>query len=142
MLTKSIVAACFGLLVANASAQCATLAVTGTGAPGTSLQFQFDGSANPALVILAVSQTQGTTTYGPITLGLATPILPIPIGFANATGDVTRSISVPSTATLSLDLFAQGLSAAWTFTMPGPTTPGGFSVSFCASNVVPFHVGV
>ena len=147
MFTKSIVAACLGLLAANATAQCATLTVTGTGAPGTALQFQFDGTANPAFVLLLVGQTQGTTTvplgpFGSLTLGLATPFIPVPLGFTDASGDVSRSINVPSATTLSLDLFAQGVSTAWVFTPPSPPTPPSLSLTFCASNVAGFHLGV
>ena len=128
MLTKSIVSVCLGLLAANASAQCATLTVTGTGAPGTSLTFNVDGTAVHAFALLAVGETQGTTTIplgqlGSLTLGLATPFIPLPLGFTNASG-----------VTWGIDLFGQGVTAAYTF-MP-------FSVTFCASNVAGFHVGV
>jgi hypothetical protein len=145
MLTKSIVSVCLGLLAANASAQaCATLTVTGTGAPGTSLTFDLDGTDAGAFAILAVGQTQGTTTIplgplGSLTLGLATPFIPLPLGFTNATGDLSRTISIPTGVTWGIDLFGQGVTADYTFS-PGP--PPTFSISFCASTVASFHVGV
>lgn len=139
MLTKSIVSVCLGLLAANASAQCATLTVTGTGAPGTSLTFNLDGTDVHAFAMLAVGETQGTTTIplgqlGSLTLGLATPFIPLPLGFTNASGDISRSVNIPTGVTWGIDLFGQGVTAAYTF-MP-------FSITFCASNVVGFHVGV
>lgn len=143
MLTKSIVSVCLGLLAANASAQCSTLTVTGTGAPGTSLTFDLNGTDVHAFALLAVGQTQGTTTIqlgplGSLTLGLATPFIPLPLGFTNASGDISRSISIPSSATYGFDLFGQGVTALYSFQ---PTSPY-ISVTFCASNVVGFHVGV
>ena len=143
MLTKSIVSVCLGLLAANASAQCSTLAITGTGAPGTSLTFDLNGTDSHALALLAVGETQGTTTIqlgplGSLTLGLATPFIPVPLGFTNTSGDISRTINIPSSATFGVDLFGQGVTAAYAFS---PTAPH-FSVTFCTSNVVGFHVGV
>ena len=83
MLTRSIVLSCLGLLAANGSAQCATLTVTGTGAPGTSLQFHLDGQASGAFAFVAAAFTQGTTTIsfgslGSLTLGLDSQFLALP----------------------------------------------------------------
>jgi hypothetical protein len=141
MLTKSIVAACLGLLAANASAQtCATMTVAGTGAPGTSLTFNFDGQASGAFAFLAVGATQGTTSipFGPLgtlTLGLDSPFLSLPLGMTDASGDVSVSIPVPNGFPASLDLFAQGVTAELTFTPPI------IGLTFCTSNVVGFHIG-
>ena len=147
MLTKSILTVCLGLFASHAAAQCATLTVTGTGAPGTSLTFDLNGTDVHAFAMLAVGQTQGTTTIpmgplGSLTLGLATPFIPLPLGFTNASGDVSRSISIPSGVTWGVDLFGQGVTALFTFTPPAPPTPPSFSLTFCASNVAGFHVGV
>ena len=143
MLIKSIATVCLGLLAANASAQCSTLTVTGTGAPGTSLTFDINGTDSHAFALLAVGQTQGTTTIqlgplGSLTLGLATPFIPVPLGLTNTSGDISRTINIPSAATFGVDLFGQGVTAAYSFQ---PTSPY-ISVTFCTSNVVGFHVGV
>ena len=147
MLTKTLVAACLGLFAANASAQsCATLTVAGTGAPGTTLTFNFDGQASGAFAFLAVGATQGTTSipFGPLgtlTLGLDAPFLTLPLGMTNASGDASASIPVPNGFPLSLDLFAQGLTAELTITPPSPPNPPTISLTFCTSNVAGFHIG-
>lgn len=147
MLTKSLVAVCVGLLAATASAQsCATLTVSGTGAPGTTLQFNLDGQASGAFAFLAVGMTQGTTSIplgplGTLTLGLASPLLTLPLGMTNASGDASVSVPVPNGFPVSLDMFAQGLTAELTITPPSPPTPPSISLSFCTSNVVGFHIG-
>ncbi|HEU4419885.1 MAG TPA: hypothetical protein VFT55_13215 [Planctomycetota bacterium] len=141
MLAKTLVAACLGLLAANASAQsCATLTVAGTGAPGTTLTFDFDGQASGAFAFLAVGATQGTTSipfgpFGTLTLGLASPFLSLPIGITNASGDVSLAVPVPNGFPASLDLFAQGVTAELTFTPPT------IALTFCTSNVAGFHIG-
>ncbi|HZN40961.1 MAG TPA: hypothetical protein VFD82_19300 [Planctomycetota bacterium] len=147
MLTKSLIATCLGLLAATASAQsCATLTVAGTGAPGTSLTFNFDGQASGAFAFLAVGATQGTTSipFGPLgtlTLGLDAPFLSLPLGMTNASGDVSLSVPVPNGFPASLDLFAQGVTAELTFTPPSPPTPPTIGLTFCTSNVAGFHIG-
>src|SRR5262245_1135387 len=114
MLTRSLVSVCLGLLAANASAQsCAALPVLGTGAPGTSLTFDLNATDAGAFAVLAVGQTQGTTTIpmgplGSLTLGLATPFIPIPLGMTNASGDISRTIAIPAGVTWGIDLFGQG----------------------------------
>ncbi len=146
MLTKSLLALSLGLLATSASAQCSALTVTGTGLPGTTLQVDVDGTTAGEMAFLLVGAAQGTTTLnlgmmGSLTLGLATPFLPLPLGMTNATGDVSRSFAVPSAATMGLDVFGQGLTIGFSFT---PPTGGGmpsFGFSTCTSNVVPFHVG-
>ena len=138
MLTKSIVLSCLGLFAANGAAQCATLTVTGTGAPGTDLQFHLDGQASNAFAFVAAAFTQGTTTIsfgslGALTLGLDSQFLALPLGMTNSSGDASTSIGVPGFFPLPIDLFAQGATAALSF-IP-------FGLSFCASNVTTFHVG-
>ena len=148
MLTRSLVSVCLGLLAANASAQsCATLTVTGTGAPGTSLTFDLNATDAGAFAVLAVGQTQGTTTIpmgplGSLTLGLASPFIPVPLGMTNASGDISRTIAIPAGVTWGVDLFGQGVTAKFTFTPPAPPTPPSISLTLCASNVAAFHVGV
>lgn len=128
-------------LAALAPAQCATLGITGAGTPGTTLQISLDGTTANAIAFLMVSTTQGSTSlplgpFGSLALGLAQPILPVPIGMTNATGDAALALLVPSAVTLGVDLFGQGVTFGFSFTPPT------FGVSTCASNVVAFHVGV
>lgn len=149
---RSILAfAAASLFAASLSAQCATLAVTGTGAPGTTLTFALDGSSANAVAFLVVGATQGSQTLpigplGTVTLGVAMPFLPLPLGPTDANGDVSLAAPVPSAATMGLDLFAQGLTIGFTLpTLPPTLPPGGgipsFGFSLCASNVVGFHFG-
>jgi hypothetical protein len=131
------------LLAAAAQAQCSTLTATGTGAPGTSVTFALDGTDAHAFAFLVIGDTQGTTTInlgpiGTLTLGLAAPFAPLPIGLTDASGDISRAIPVPSAFPASLDLFAQGVTIGFSFVV-GP--PPSVSFSLCASNVVGFHVG-
>lgn len=143
MFSKLLVASTLLGLVAQASAQC-SLSVTGSGAPGSTLAFALDGSTAGAFCFLAIGETQGTTTInlgplGTLTLGLAFPFAPVPIGVANAQGDVSFSLNVPSGLTTGIDLFGQGITLG--ISMPGPGGGGPPSLSFCTTNVVSFHVG-
>ena len=130
------------LLAGSLSAQaCATLTVTGTGAPGTSVVLTIDGSAAGAFAALAIGDTAGTTTIplgslGSLTLGLAQPFIALPMGMTNANGDVSRTIQVPN-GTSGIDLFGQGVTMVFT----PPTGPGLPTITFCTTNVVPFHLG-
>jgi hypothetical protein len=126
------------LLAAAATAQCGTLTATG-GAPGTNLDLALHGDAH-AFAIIAFGQTAGTTTinFGTIatlTLDLAMPFAPVPIGMTDANGDASRSIRIPATLP-GQDLVLQGLTASFSFTPP--MTVG---LTFCTSNVVSVHVG-
>ena len=136
---------------AAASAQCSTLSVAGTGAPGTSLTFVLDGSTANALAFLAVADTQATRPVDLGPLGSFTlnvdPYLALPIGLSDAAGNVTLGASVPNiTAIPGMDLFAQGVTASFGLTLPpiGSLPPSGFpslAFTFCVSNVVGFHYG-
>lgn len=129
-------------LAAAASAQCSSLTVTGSGAPGTTLTVALDGTSPNAFAFLVLGNTQGTTTInfgalGTLTLGLAAPFTPAPIGMTNLQGDVSMTIQVPSNLPVGgVDLFAQGVTLGLQFTPPTPP-----SFSFCASNVAGFHIG-
>ena len=145
MITKPLLAV--SLLTAAASAQCATLTITGTGLPGTTLQVTHDGTAANTLALLAVSETQGTNVVdlgplGSLTLGVQFPLIPFPLGLTDANGDVSRSFDVPSAATLGFDVFGQGVTLDFSFSIPAGGGMPTFSLSSCASNVVAFHVGV
>ena len=124
------------LLAAAATAQCATLTVTGSGAPGGSLTISLD-AAPRALAFLAVGETAGTTTInlGPVSfdLGLVMPFAPVPLGMTDATGSASLTFAVPANIP-SADVFLQGLSA-------GLSLPPNFGLSVCTSNVVALHLG-
>lgn len=127
------------LLAASATAQCGTLAFTGTGAPGTTLGIGVTGTTANGFVTLGVSQNTGTTTINlgrfglNLTLGLDTPIIPVPLGRADATGAVSRNLNVP--ANIGQQFSLQGQAVTMTFTM----SP--FAISACASNVAAFTIG-
>ena len=127
------------LLLAGAAAaqSCGTLAVTGTGAAGTQLTFAVTGATANSFAILLIAENTGTTTVrlpgGTLTLGLASPILPALLGRTNASGDVSRSITVPSRATTAHNVNGQAATFTLSF-MP-------FSLTACASNVAAFTFG-
>ena len=126
---------CLGVAGTVAAQNC-TLTITG-GAPSTNLTFAFTGAPrSPALVV--IGDTQGTTTLnfgslGSLTLGLAQPFLPAPLGLTDANGAVTLSVRVPN-GVPSSDLFGQGVDVTF-------TPPPNVSLTFCTTSVVAFHVG-
>ncbi len=72
-----------------------------------------------------------------LTLGLAAPFTPAPIGLTNLQGDVSMTIQVPNNLPVGgVDLFAPGVTLGQQFTPPTPP-----SFRFCASNVAGFHTG-
>lgn len=148
MFTKILLTTSLGLFTATADAQCSTLAVTGTGLPGTTLTIAVDGpAATNGIVWLLVGAETGTTTIhlGPtlsLSLGLDDPFVPVPMAMADANGDATRSIDVPSSVTLGVDVYGQALTIGFSFSLPTGGGMPSFGLTTCTSNVVPFHVGV
>jgi hypothetical protein len=143
MLQNFLVAASLLAVATSATAQC-TLGVTGTGAPGTSVTFAVDGTVIGGFAFLAIGDTQGTTAinFGPLgtlTLGLAIPFSAVPMGQTNLQGDAVLSLAIPATVPGGADLFAQGVTLG--ISMPGPGGPSLPTLSFCATNVVGFHIG-
>jgi len=124
----------FALFTALVPAQACTLSVTGTGAPGTDLVFAAHGAAS-SFAVVAIGQTQGTTNvpFLHLQLGLAEPFIVLPLGRTDANGDVSRTFTVPSRLTTQHNVFGQGIVVTVQF-QP-------FSISGCATNVVPFTVG-
>jgi len=122
-----------------AAQSCGTLAITGTGAPGTTLTYAVTGATPRGYVTLAVAENAGTTTINlsglglNLTLGLDSPILPVPLGRANSSGDLTRAINVPANFPIQYALNAQGVTLTFTF-MP-------FALNACTTNVVAFSIG-
>ena len=123
-------------LATAASAQCGTLSIAGTGAPGTTLTVSLHGSPT-AIAFLVVGDTAGTTSIplGTTTLdlGIAMPFIPFGLGITNASGDVSQAFTIPSGIPTHTAL-GQGLTA--TFGMPP-----NFALSICTSNVVSFTIG-
>ncbi len=122
-----------------ASAQtCGTLSTTG-GAAGTTLTIAVAGTTANGYVALGVSQATGSTTVsvGPLginlTLGLDTPIIPLPLGRADGNGNVSLSVNVPSA--LGQQFALQGQAVTATFSLRP------FSITACASNVAAFTIG-
>jgi hypothetical protein len=120
---------------AAAPAQSCSLAVSG-GAPGSTLSISVTG-APMSLAAVAVGQTAGTTvidlgSLGSLTLGLAQPFVPVPIGILDSNGTASVSIPVPSQLP-ALDLVMQGVTVGVSV-MP-------FALSLCGTNVVSVHVG-
>lgn len=124
-------------LASIATAQCGTLAVTGPGTAGTTLTVAVSGTTANGMVALVVGQTTGTTpiNLGPLnlTLGLAQPFFPVPIGTADASGNVSVSFQVPSQVTQQVALNGQAVTFGLTLRP--------FALSACASNVVAFTIG-
>lgn len=120
---------------AAAPAQSCSLAVSG-GAPGSNLSISVSG-APMSLAAVAVGQTAGTTvinlgSLGSLTLGLAQPFAPVPLGIIGANGTASVSIPVPSQLP-AVDLVMQGVTVGVSM-MP-------LTLSLCGTNVVSVHVG-
>jgi hypothetical protein len=135
---RSLFLATFLTLTGAAAAQsCGTLAITGTGAAGTSLQFAVTGTTSRGFVLLGVAEHTGTTTVDlgslHLTLGLASPIIPVPMGRASANGDLSVTINVPAGLSQQYALQAQPVTVTLSM-MP-------FSINACVANVVPFTIG-
>jgi hypothetical protein len=120
---------------AAAPAQSCSLAVSG-GAPGSTLSISVTG-APMSIAAVAVGETAGTTvidlgSLGSLTLGLAQPFVPVPLGIIDASGTASVSVTVPSQLPAA-DLVMQGVTVGITM-MP-------FALSLCATNVASVHVG-
>lgn len=123
---------------------CATLSISQTGTD-VSIELTTDGGER-ALGIIALGMTEGNTSidFGPLgslELGLAMPFAPLPIGFTDMSGDVSRGFTVPP-GLPAFDLFAQGFTAELSLALgagfpPMPT----IGWDFCTSNVVPVQIG-
>lgn len=135
------------LLAATASAQtCCNLSVTGT----STLTVSLTGAPPLSFALLALGGTAGTTvisyyltppwqvpggSLATLNLGLAMPFVPVPMGMTNPQGSASVTIRIPATLP-ARDLVTQGIAASFSI-----TPPAAFSLSFCTSNVVAFHVG-
>lgn len=142
MIRSASLALSLAAITGSVPAQCSTLTITGTGAPGTTLTAHLDGSSAHALAVLVVGSTQGVTPIdlgplGTLTLGVE-PQFFVPLGLTNAAGDLSRSTSVPDVVpdVPGLDLFGQAATLSCTLT----SVPS-IIWTLCASNVVGFHFG-
>jgi len=127
------------LLAGVSQAQsCGTLAVTGSGAHGTQLTIAVTGATANSFAILAVAENTGTTTInlpmsGTLTLGLASPIIPLPLGRTDASGNASVSFNVPARLTTAHNVNGQAVTVSFTFHP--------FALSACTSNVAAFAIG-
>ena len=140
MLKTTVLALSIATLSTGATAQCGTLAANGSGAPGSSLELALTGSTPMSFAFLAVGDTLGTTsieigTLATLELGIEMPFIPLPLGRTDMNGDASLTIDVPSTVTMGIDLYGQGVGVDFDF---GPTGP---SLDFCVSNTVAFSLG-
>jgi hypothetical protein len=128
------------LLSAPALAEGSTLTVSTTdNMDGTqTVEIDVTGSIPDALVLLAVGQTAGETTFtfgplGTLTLGLAQPFALPAIGFADGDGNVSLDATAPTA--VDVDLLAQAV--GFQLVMNIPPAPGEIPVQleFCTSNV-------
>jgi hypothetical protein len=115
---------------------CGSLTVAG--GQSAPLVFTAASLAANAPSLLVIGPTTGTTTlnFGPIgtlTLGLAAPFVPVPLGNTSASGGATLSIDLPNNLPPQA-LHAQALSLGI-----GTTRPP--RVEFCTTNVVAFSIG-
>ncbi len=138
--------ASLALTILAPAQDCASLSVTGEGKPGTDVTFAFSGGAAHSLVFVAIGDTVGATSLnfcnvGTLDLGLATPFVPLPLGFSDMNGDLSRTFTVPTGVTLPvLELHGQGLTVDLMLEMP---MGGGLSIAlaFCTSGVEDFKIG-
>jgi hypothetical protein len=125
-------------LASLASAQdCGVLAITGSGASGTSLQVDVSGATANGFALIVVGETLGSTSVplplgGSLSLGLATPYFPIPVGVVDAAGAATLSVPIPDLMGYQISLNAQAVVIS--IAIP-------FGLNACASNVVGFTIG-
>ena len=132
------IAGLFALAGVASAQSCGSLAVTGSGAPGTSLQIAVSGAHTGDFVILVIGDTLGTTSVplpmgGALVLGLATPFLPAPMGVADAAGAASLTIPLPAMLPAPTSLHAQAAQIGISL-MP-------FGLTACASNVADFTIG-
>ncbi len=135
-------------LTALAPAQeCATLTITGNGAPGTDLTFELTDAPSGTVAFLVFGKTAGSTSlgFGPLgtlDLGLAAPFIPVPMGLTDDGGAASSTIPVPAGFDHAvLDLLVQGLTAELKISMAMGTGWPSLSLDFCTSNVAGFQIG-
>jgi hypothetical protein len=146
MLRNALFALSIAALGGAVSAQqCATLGVTGTGAPGTTLTFSLDGSTPNAFAFLVVGAAQGSLAVdlgpiGSLTLGVL-PDFILPLGATDLAGDASLAANVPPAPVPGQDLFGQGVTLGFTLPTVPPTGIPNLAWTLCVSNVVSFHYG-
>lgn len=137
MRTLFILATSLALATAVPAQSCGTLAIGGSGAPGTVLQIELTDATPEGFAILYVGEHTGSTTFSlgvvSLTVGLDGPFFAVPIGFTDAGGDASLPVMLPPVLPHQLDLNAQ----AATFSLSGLP----FGITACTSNVVAFTIG-
>ena len=125
-------------LVTTASAQsCGALAISG-GTAGASVAIALSAAPAGGYVVLAVGEQAGSTVVplplgGSLVLGVAAPFVPMPIGVADASGNLAVAVPVPANLPRQLQLQVQAAVVQVAFPP--------LSLSACASNVVPVTIG-
>jgi hypothetical protein len=133
----SILASILALAGALQAQNCGTLAINGTGAPGTDETISITGATPNALAIVLVGPTAGTTSLHlgmlSVDLGLAEPFFFLPFARTDANGDGSLTVTVPNGIPQQFALNGQGMAIGFTM-MP-------FSITACVTNVVAFTIG-
>ncbi|MCB9892191.1 MAG: hypothetical protein H6832_07620 [Planctomycetes bacterium] len=129
------------VLAAPVAAQaCSKLDVSGTGKPGTDLGFALTGAdANvPAILFLSTQTGKTTIKVGPLgtlELGLAMPLIPVPLGMTDDKGAASLTVKIPDAKIPEISLHGQATSVKFELKMGPP------KLTFCTSNVVDFKIG-
>ncbi len=116
---------------------CSSLAVLGSGLPGSMVTFELTGGTPFASTYLLVSGAQGVfelsvAPLGFVTLGVLPPWIPLPLGITDANGDATLSVQLPASPLAPIRLYAQAVSTE----IQDP-----LALAYCTSDVVMFKVG-
>lgn len=117
---------------------CGTLTITGSGAAGTQVGVALTAAAANAFAVVFVGENAGATTLplpmgASLSLGLAEPFFPVPLGRTDGNGDASLQVTVPSFISQQYALHAQAAAIGITW-MP-------FGITGCTSNVVPLTIG-
>lgn len=117
---------------------CSDLDVVGTGLPGTAMVFDLIGAPPKAPAFLLVAYDTGTTVLGlgplgTLTLDVAPPWIPIPLGLTDASGHDSLTVPLPPWSLPLTTFYAQTVA----FEFQHPWSPP----IFCTSDVESFTVG-
>ena len=142
-----LLASCAALLSLPSAAyegSCSTLAVTSsTEDETTTWTVDVTGGQADSMVFAAVGDTAGETVFelgalGSLTICLEQPFILLPVGFADADGDVSLSFDVPAGDPLGIDLILQAASVS--FGLDFSTTPPTFGLDACTSNTASLSI--
>lgn len=139
-------------LAGMTSAQCSTLAITGSVNFGQSVSIDVTGAPAGSIVLIGASQSLGSTSFsfGPLggfSLDIAQPLMILPMGMADATGAASLDFTMPAAPTGSMPtipsqtLHCQSVAVS----LPSFTSGGGLggglpTLGFCVSNTATLQV--